>query len=341
MKQPKISIVIPVYNAETYLDECVQSILHQTYNDIELILVNDGSKDRSHEICKQYVHKPNVKYIEKDNGGASSARNVGLRNATGQFVMFVDADDFIESTMVEKLYDCMYKNNAQIACCGFKKYYDINNTVCYEVINTTNKSTKETCQMIFNELIGGRGCGSPVCKLYDLSIIEKYNISFDEHISNNEDVLFNLAYFKFITDAVVINEHLYFYRKGQESLSSGYIKRWKDLSVEIYTAKKKILGNTLSQEKELLLQYSWFSLNLIGVINELFCKRKEISKVQRKNNLNWYLRNIGSIKSRQNVIYHSYDYPDRRRNFRIIYPLFAYLPMWLIRTILYTILKMK
>lgn len=341
MENQKISIIVPVYNAEKYLSECVLSILLQTYNNIELILVNDGSKDGSHEICLQYEQNNHVKYLLKENGGASSARNMGLRSATGRYVMFVDADDFIDTSMVEMLYTEMLKSNAQVACCGFKKYLNENNIIEYPVLDSSNKSTEETCQLILNELIGGRGCGSPFCKLYDLNIIRSNNIFFNESISNNEDVLFNLEYFMSISSAVFISNTPYFYRKGHESLSSGYIKDWRNLCTKIFEYKKTILGKELCKSKNLLLQYNWFSLNLIGVLNEFFCKKDGVTKRERRTNLKWHLNNIASIHSRPTVVYCAYDYPDRRTNFRKIYPLFAYCPIWTIKLLLNILLLIR
>lgn len=337
----KVSVIVPVYNAENYLEECIQSILQQTYPNIELVLVNDGSRDHSHEICEKYAQDGRAVYVNKENGGASSARNAGLKQATGDYVMFVDADDFIEETMVDDMYKALKGSDSQVVCCGFKKFYDNEHSIDYAVVDVNGKNPTETHQIIFNELIGGRGCGSPVCKMYCHTILQKENILFDEKISNNEDVLFNLEYFKTISRAVVLDIHPYNYRKGQESLSSGYMKNWKALHLKIYEAKKRILGKELCAEKSLLLQHGWFLLNLIGVINELLFGSKTLAKQDRKENLDLYLNNILSIKNRRKVIYDAYNYPDRRANFRRVYPLFAYCPVWLIKLVCHTILTLK
>lgn len=339
--KPKISIIVPVYNAENYLDDCVRSILNQTYTNIELILVNDGSRDNSHLICEKYACRENVKYILKKNGGASSARNLGIKNASGKFVTFVDADDFISNTMIDELYQNLIVNNAEVACCGFKKYFDENHIYNYAVIDVKGKDPLQTHKMIFEELIGGRGCGSPVCKLYNLDIIIRNNIYFDETISNNEDVLFNLAYFKNIKRAIFLDLYPYYYRKGQDSLSSGYLRSWRSLCVDIFNAKKKILGDDLCVDQERLLQHSWFLLNLIGIINELFCKDCEISKGSRLENINWYFNNISRIRDLKNVVYRAYDYPDRRYNFRRIYPLFVYIPIPVVKLFCRLLIKFK
>ena len=94
---PKISIIVPVYNAEKYLNECVDSILNQDFTDFELLLVNDGSKDNSGHLCDKYAHKDNrVRVFHKENGGVSSARNLGLDNAIGEYIVFIDSDDYVD-----------------------------------------------------------------------------------------------------------------------------------------------------------------------------------------------------------------------------------------------------
>ena len=106
-----ISIIVPVYNAEKYLSRCIDSILRQTFADFELILVNDGSSDKSKEICEKYLESdPRIKLINQENSGVSAARNTGLDNASGEYIGFVDSDDFIEKNMYEELYNILKKN---------------------------------------------------------------------------------------------------------------------------------------------------------------------------------------------------------------------------------------
>ena len=118
--KPRISIIVPVYNAAPYLSVCIESILNQTYKDLELILINDGSKDNSGEICDDYALRDNrIKVVHKKNGGVSSARNAGLELATGEYVGWVDADDYIEPDMFEYLYKLAINYKADIAECGY------------------------------------------------------------------------------------------------------------------------------------------------------------------------------------------------------------------------------
>ncbi|MDE7324434.1 MAG: glycosyltransferase [Lachnospiraceae bacterium] len=121
-----ISVIVPVYNVEKYLDRCMQSILHQTYQKLEIILVDDGSTDMSAAMCDDYVHQDKrVKVLHKSNGGLSDARNAGLELATGTYIGYVDSDDWIEPDMYEQMYRACVENNARIAVCRyFNEYRD-------------------------------------------------------------------------------------------------------------------------------------------------------------------------------------------------------------------------
>ena len=115
-----ISVIVPVYNVEKYLNRCIHSILKQTYKNFELILVNDGSTDNCGKICDEYSKKDNrIKVIHKDNGGLSDARNTGIESASGEYIMFVDSDDYISSKMVEILYKSIIENESDMALCNF------------------------------------------------------------------------------------------------------------------------------------------------------------------------------------------------------------------------------
>lgn len=124
MQTPLISVIVPVYKAETYLDRCVSSIRRQTYENLEIILVDDGSPDRCGEMCDAYAKEDSrIRVFHKENGGQSSARNLGLDNMKGEYVGFVDSDDWIEPDMYQRLYELIQEHNAQISACGTQKDY--------------------------------------------------------------------------------------------------------------------------------------------------------------------------------------------------------------------------
>lgn len=122
MEKEKISVVVPIYNVEEYLPKCIESLLNQTYEDLEIILVDDGGKDNCPSICEAYAEKDNrIKVIHKENGGLSDARNAGTAVATGAYIAYVDSDDFIKSDMYEKMLARMRETNADIAICNFRR----------------------------------------------------------------------------------------------------------------------------------------------------------------------------------------------------------------------------
>lgn len=133
-KQELISIIVPIYNVEKYLDRCINSIINQSYKNIEIILVNDGSTDNSLEICEKYKKNDDrIIIINKKNGGQSEARNFGLDIAKGKYVSFVDSDDLIHIDMYKILYNAIVKNKSDIAICRYKKFNSINeNSIIYE-----------------------------------------------------------------------------------------------------------------------------------------------------------------------------------------------------------------
>ena len=142
MDKPLISVIVPVYNVERYLSRCIDSILTQTYENLEIILVDDGSTDSSGQICEDYADKdPRIKTIHKPNEGLADARNKGIEAATGAYCSFVDSDDYVAEDCIEDLYDMANANGAQIAVCGYQKVYeDISDGTPGE--NNTEKTIK-------------------------------------------------------------------------------------------------------------------------------------------------------------------------------------------------------
>ena len=123
--EERISVIIPVYNVETYLSTCLESVLHQSYRDLEILLIDDGSTDKCPEICDAYAVKDQrIKVIHKKNGGLSDARNAGLAVVTGDYISFIDSDDCIAPDMLEKMLQAIHDKNADICCCGITSYFE-------------------------------------------------------------------------------------------------------------------------------------------------------------------------------------------------------------------------
>lgn len=199
-----ISIIVPVYNAEKYLNKCIESIVHQTYNNLEILLIDDGSTDESGVICDNWAKKDKrIKVIHKKNSGVSSSRNIGLDNYSGEYVTFVDSDDYIENDMYETMLITSVKNNVDIVCCN---YNYIPNCECNH--SNVGKSFFEEC--CFNSKVNGF-CWN---KLYKKDLLK--NIYFDTNIKIYEDLLFQLKIEKKNTNLTwkYIDKKLYNYRNN-------------------------------------------------------------------------------------------------------------------------------
>lgn len=187
-----ISVIIPIYNVEKYIKKTIDTILVQTYTNIEIILVDDGSSDKSGDICDIYAKKDNrIRVFHQENKGVSSARNLGINNAKGKYIVFVDGDDYVTPEYINSLYSNIIENKADLAVQMYLNYYSSNRKIrnVKENINT-NMSGRE---FIDFEILEGRDTTVYV-KIYSKDIIDKFKIRFNESISNLEDMLFLFYY---------------------------------------------------------------------------------------------------------------------------------------------------
>lgn len=208
--EPLVSIVVPIYDVEAYLDECVQSLLHQTYQNLEIILVDDGSPDRCPEMCEQYAKEDSrVKVIHKKNGGLSDARNVGMDLASGEYLMFVDSDDWIHLETVEKLFKAAKKYDAQVSVSCIYQENGGQNGEVYTGYGI------ETILTMFERPIFGCGGHYVWGKLYEMKCLEGMRFPVGKKY---EDVGFTpYLYFK-NPKVVILNEGLYHYRIREGSI---------------------------------------------------------------------------------------------------------------------------
>lgn len=205
-----ISIIIPVYNAENYLDRCINSILSQTYKNFELILIDDFSTDKSLNICKDFAVRDTRIHllVNEVNKGVSFTRNKGLNKAKGEFVTFVDSDDWVSKTYLEDFFLFPILNDSIVVQGIFyefkknkKKIFFSYPDMCYKVSSNNNG-------VVENELFHN---GCPVAKLYETKIIKSNNILFNESISLNEDHLFVLEYYKYVKNITLLSSMNYHY----------------------------------------------------------------------------------------------------------------------------------
>lgn len=229
----KLSIIVPIYKVEKYLSRCIDSILAQTLQGIEIILVDDGSPDNSGQICDEYAEKyEEIHVIHQENAGVSSARNAGIAIAKGEYIGFVDPDDFICPEMMERLYMSLTENQADIAGCGFYSVHQKNEermvcpaslpTGCYE----RDVLIHQVAAHIFGDetvLYPKKTQGYIWLYLYKKKIISENNIAFySQKEYNHEDELFLLDYFCYAERICFLDEPLYCYCIYDTSLNHGY-----------------------------------------------------------------------------------------------------------------------
>lgn len=215
-----ISIIVPIYNSERFLQHCIESILVQTYDDFELILVNDGSTDNSLAICKKFDDK-RIIIIDKSNGGVSSARNSGLSMARGEYITFVDSDDFLPQDAMSILMNSLIKNNTDMAVGSFMYHYGAS-FLRHSARLAPGKYFFDSlmCDFIDDGTLSGFLLGSVWGAIYKTSIIKNNGLSFINGLHSNEDGLFNFEYAIRAESLSVSSECVYYYRQYGTSSTS-------------------------------------------------------------------------------------------------------------------------
>ena len=234
----KVSVIIPVYNAETYLHQCIRSVLDQAYSNFELLLINDGSTDSSGQICENYAKKDSrIRVFHKKNGGVSSARNLGIKSATGEWITFIDSDDFISGNYFKPILE--FKN---------QDYIIINSNQLHNDIKSIFRSY-ESKVLKLNEFLNNYSLftdfATPWGRFFRKSIISENSIFFDEQLNKGEDVLFNLEYIFHCQTVALSNLTSYTYRILPNTLSSKKknVEYTENLYKRIYDALQSYSSN--------------------------------------------------------------------------------------------------
>lgn len=295
MSQPKVSIIVPVYNAEKYLDRCISSLRNQTLEDIEIILVDDSSTDASLKLCKKYAEEdPRIKVIHKVNEGAGMARNAALEIASGEYIGFADSDDFVEKDMFKTLYDKAMEHESDLVMSGvlfvdgnmFSKEGECIRKSYFN--RDTHFTTEEDLKKLRLGVVGAlpededdSKYGMSIWKnLFKLRIIKENNITFmSEREMLSEDALFMIDYISCIKKATGIKEAFYNYCRNEDSISKSYkMDRFEKSLVFVDEVQKRFEKDINPEEYRVYIYRFWQAMCRVLCSQEIMnnsCDLKE------------------------------------------------------------------
>lgn len=279
---PKVSVIVPVYKVEKYIGKCIESILSQTFKDFELILVDDGSPDRSGAICDQYAQKDSrIQVIHKENGGVSSARNVGIAESKGEWLCFVDSDDTVDKDYIETLYAGIIEyNDVDISIAGYRSVDGVLNLISTNKFEKTFDSQDLPKVLSLAEI--NNTINSPVCKLFKKNIIIDNNLEFEPTLSYGEDHIFVLNYLMYVKNIYVSNQVIYnYFHRLNDSLTSAGCSPEKMLTyVKVLKNQYELLNLRLKSKDYYSTYNQQLHNHLIRTTYHLF-----VSKLPNKRNL--------------------------------------------------------
>ena len=243
-EQPQVSIIVPVYNVENYIERCLNSLVNQTFKDIEIITINDGSTDKSLELINKYVKEDiRVSVIDLGDEGVSYCRNLGIEKANGKYIMFVDSDDWIDSNMIEAMYKKAEENKLDLVMCSYirefkdhskEKIFNLPEEIIYKEDKVKNELLRKLVGPVKEELSNPEmldALGTVWGKLYRTDILKENKIKFVDlkEIGSAEDTLFNIFTFNYLSKVMFLNKPMYHYwRDNPKSVTSQYNPKLKE-----------------------------------------------------------------------------------------------------------------
>ena len=242
----KITVIVPVYNVEHYLDKCLDSLINQTYKNLEIIVINDGSTDNSGTICQEYAQKDNrIIYIEKENGGQSEARNMGLDRMTGSYVTFVDSDDWVEPNYVEILYKKLLEYCADIAIGNYYSYNEQEGIFYFHIFGDSYYEKVYDNVSIFENLYESQEMKSFALisifgKLYKADLVKHLRFDIGKL---GEDGYLNQKIYLLAEKTIYLNKGLYAYRQREGSSSRIWTEKWMHALVDAMSERITLLAN--------------------------------------------------------------------------------------------------
>ena len=286
---PKVSVIVPIYNVEKYLEKCINSLLSQTLEDIQIILVNDGSKDNSGNIAKEYEqnNKDRVIYVEKENGGLSDARNYGLKYATGDFIAFLDSDDYIEKNAYEEMYNKAIEENADYVECDF--IWEFPNKIRVDK-QYPYKNKKE--MLSFVRVVAWN-------KLIKRQLITDNNLEFPKGL-RYEDVEFTYKLIPFINKFTYVDKPFIHYVQREGSIANVQNER----TAEIFTVLDNVIEfykkNNIYEKYRDELEYNYARYLLCSSLKRM-CKIKDKTIREKLLTESWERLNLNFPNWKENV----------------------------------------
>lgn len=310
-----LSIIVPVYNTSHYLNKCVESLLQQTYSNIEIVLVNDGSTDNSGEICEEYLKKDSrVKVIHKKNGGLISAWVEGTKQCRGKYVGYVDSDDWVESTYFEKLMRPIELYNCDVSICGFtnmgKSKDTVNPALCADGIYT-GKSLEELKQNYYN---GYNIQNSRCIKVFDKELILSHVDELDYSITLCEDQTITVRAILDASSIYISRTYGYYYRVNNSSMSHFFNQKLITNFAKVYESITQAFEKKGYMNKYVLENFLNEAISVIGLI---------IYSSERINKRVNYLRQFRNQPCVEYLL-SSKAYVGIKEKWKIIYLLFKY-----------------
>ena len=272
---PKVSVIVPVYNVEKYIEKCLNTLVNQTLKDIEIIVVNDGSKDNSEKIIKEFLEKypEKIVYLKKENGGLSDARNFGIPYAKGEYVAFVDSDDYVETFMYEEMYEIAKKENSDMVECDFIwEYPDKSRVDIGEIYNNKKEMAQKVRVVAWNKLI-------------KKTILDKTKIEFPKGY-RYEDLEFTYKLIPYLEKVSFLKKPCVHYIQRDNSISNTQNERTKEIfdildHIIDYYKEKGIF-----EEYKTELEYTYTRIILCSSLLRM-CKIKDKEVKKRLLNLTW------------------------------------------------------
>ena len=291
-KIKKVSVIVPIYNQEKHLNTCIKSLMEQSYNYLEILLIDDGSTDESCNICKNYVCE-NIKYYYLENSGVSCARNYGILHAAGEYVLFVDCDDIVDKNYVEIMVKYIENERCDLCVCNYT-------STIQELSNNVNNFIKYSKEDCFYNLSRNKKFGGYVWnKIYKKDILDNNNILFNNNIHSCEDFLFNAEYFKYIKSACYIDSNLYYYNLSNLESISTYNKIFSPKKMTILYAYKEIIK---IYEKFSINNLIYIYINYIKILYYLYfiCPKNQKKTIKSEIKSVWLLiKNDKSISIKE------------------------------------------